>query len=167
MCGVEMTGSKSKRTDELCAVKPLEDDAAFKIIDGKEVWHPLWKGNIDDKVNALFVKNVVQRIWQNEQVSASLSMCGQDEYLHFELQRRRDGPGGKGEIADANFTMPVITSCVKNYWRNVHKQWCQRMDPERRKKSMETTKHRARCSTVGLLAVLCSSEVMLITRQKL
>ena len=85
MCGVEMTGSKSKRTDELCAVKPLEDNATFKIVDSKEVWHPLWKGNIDDKVNALFVKNVVQRIWQNEQVSVSLSMCRQDEYLHFKL----------------------------------------------------------------------------------
>jgi hypothetical protein len=84
---MEMTGSKSKHTDELCAVKPLEDDTVFEIVDGMEVWHPIWKGYINDKVNALFVKNVVQHIWQNEQVSTSLSMCRQDEYLHFELQR--------------------------------------------------------------------------------
>jgi hypothetical protein len=76
MCGVEMTGNKSKRTDELCAVQPLEDEEAFQIVDGKEVWHPVWKGNIDDKVNALFVKNVIQRIWQNEKVSMRLSVRG-------------------------------------------------------------------------------------------
>jgi hypothetical protein len=78
MCGVEMSGNKSKRTDELCAVKPLEDDVAFEIVEGNEVWHPVWKGNIDDKVNALFIKNVIQRIWQNEKVSACLSMCGEE-----------------------------------------------------------------------------------------
>ena len=124
MCGVEMSGNKSKRTDELCAVKPLEDEKAFEIVEGREVWHPVWKGNIDDKINALFVKNVIQRIWQNEKVSACLSMCGQ-EVLTPTFQSQRDTPGGKSEIADADFTMPAITNCVKNYWRNVHKQWRQ------------------------------------------
>jgi hypothetical protein len=62
MCGVEMSGSKSKCTDELCAVKPLEDDKAFELVKEKEGWHPIWKGNIDDKVNTLFIKNVIQRI---------------------------------------------------------------------------------------------------------
>ncbi len=35
MCGMEMSGSKSKCTKELCAVKPLEDDEVFEIIDGQ------------------------------------------------------------------------------------------------------------------------------------
>jgi len=78
MCGVEMSGSKSKCTDEMCAVKPLEDDEAFEIIEGRELWHPMWKGSIDDKVNALFIKDIIQCIWQNENVSVLLSMCRQD-----------------------------------------------------------------------------------------
>jgi hypothetical protein len=78
MCGVEMSGSKSKRIDELCTVKPLEDDKAFELVEEKEVWHPVWKGNIDDKVNVLFIKNIIQCIWQNETVSALLSMCRRD-----------------------------------------------------------------------------------------
>jgi hypothetical protein len=79
MCGMEMSGSKSKRTDELCAVKPLEDEEAFELLGdtGREVWHPVWKGNIDDKVNALFIKSVIQRIWQNEKVSVHFSMWEQ------------------------------------------------------------------------------------------
>ena len=47
-----MSGNKSKCTDELCAVKPLKDDVAFEIVEGNEVWHPVWKGYINDKVNA-------------------------------------------------------------------------------------------------------------------
>jgi len=78
MCGVEMSGSKSKHTEELCTVKPLEDNEVFEIVGDREVWHPMWKGNIDDKINVLFVKNVIQCIWQNEKVSRHLSMCGQD-----------------------------------------------------------------------------------------
>ena len=41
MCSVEMSGNKSKHTNELCAVKPLEDKKAFEIIEGKEIWHPV------------------------------------------------------------------------------------------------------------------------------
>jgi len=59
MCGVEMSGNKSKCTNELCAVKPLKDDVVFEIVEGNEVWHPVWKGNIDDKINALFVKTII------------------------------------------------------------------------------------------------------------
>jgi len=78
MCSVEMSGNKSKHTDELCTVKPLEDDVAFEIVESNEVWHPVWKGNINDKVNVLFIKNVIQHIWQNKKVSACLSMCGKE-----------------------------------------------------------------------------------------
>ncbi len=96
MCGVEMSGSKSKCTEELYAVKPLEDDKAFEIIGDREVWHPVWKGNINDKINALFIKNVIQRIWQNKKVSRRFSMCGQDWYLPFELSETSNYPRWKG-----------------------------------------------------------------------
>src|SRR5713101_5345064 len=110
MCGVEMSGSQSKHTEELCTAKPLKDDEAFEIVDGREIWHPVWKGNINNKINVLFIKNVIQHIWQNEKVSVCLSMCGQEVLTPSAFQRFRDAPGGKSEIADANFMMPVITS---------------------------------------------------------
>src|SRR6266851_10227804 len=58
--------------------------------------------------------------------------------------------------------MPVITSCVKNYWRNVHKQWCQRMDPEKCKKLMDTMKFQSHRATVRFPTVLCLAVIMLM-----
>jgi hypothetical protein len=54
-----MSGNKSKHTDKLCTVKPLKDNMVFKIVEGNKVWHSVWKGNIDDKINALFVKTII------------------------------------------------------------------------------------------------------------
>jgi len=69
MCGVEEFGNKGKRTDGLCAVKPLETGAPYEIVEGREVWHPVWGGKINDFVNATFTKVAAERIWDNEQVS--------------------------------------------------------------------------------------------------
>jgi len=64
-----MSGNKVKHTKELCAVKPLEEDKAFELVDGNKVWHPHWKDKIDDEVNAQFIKAVINRTQQNEEVS--------------------------------------------------------------------------------------------------
>lgn len=69
MCGVDMSGNRAKRTAELCAVKELEDDLAFELVDGKEIWHPRWKDKINDEVNAQFLKEMIKCIYQNEEVS--------------------------------------------------------------------------------------------------
>lgn len=69
MCGVEESGSKGKRTGDLCGVAPLETGAPFEAVEDKEIWHPVWNGKIDDVVNAQFIKAATDRIWENEQVS--------------------------------------------------------------------------------------------------
>ena len=69
MCGVEETGNKGKRTTDLCGVAPLETGVPFEIIEGREVWHPIWEGKIDDVINAQFIKAVVDRVCENENVS--------------------------------------------------------------------------------------------------
>lgn len=74
MCDVEMSGNKSQRTQELCAIKPLENGVAFETIDNREIWHPLWDARVDHSVNAQFLKAVVERIWDNEKVPKRLSM---------------------------------------------------------------------------------------------
>jgi hypothetical protein len=69
MCGVEWSGNKTKRATDLCGVAPLESGASFEVVEDKEVWHPSWKGKIDDGVNAQFIKAAADRIWENEQVN--------------------------------------------------------------------------------------------------
>jgi hypothetical protein len=73
MCGVEMSGNKTQRTQELCAVKPLENGAAFEVVDGIETWHPVWDARVDHIINAQFLKSVVERIWNNEKVAESVA----------------------------------------------------------------------------------------------
>ena len=69
MCGVEESGSRGKRTNDLCGVAPLDNGAPFEVIEDREVWHPVWKGKIDDGVNAQFIKVAADHIWENEEVS--------------------------------------------------------------------------------------------------
>ena len=73
MCGVEESRNKGRRTKDLCGVAPLETGATFEIIEDREIWHPMWKGKIDDGVNAQFIKAAAGRIWDNEEVSNCLS----------------------------------------------------------------------------------------------
>jgi hypothetical protein len=37
-------------------VAPLELGEPFEVVEEKEVWHPVWKGKINDKMNAQFIK---------------------------------------------------------------------------------------------------------------
>ena len=74
MCGVDMTGSKAQRTQKICAIKPLDNDAAFEDVGGKKVWHPVWEQQVDYSVNTEFLASVVAHILVNETVSESVSM---------------------------------------------------------------------------------------------
>lgn len=74
MCGVEMSGNKTRRTQELCAIKPLENGDAFKVIDDRQVWHPVWDARVDHSINAQFLKSVVEHVWNNEKVLERLSV---------------------------------------------------------------------------------------------
>ena len=68
MCGVGSKGSKTHRSQELCAVRPLENGAAFEVVDGKQVWHPVWDDRVDHNVNVQFLEAVVKCVWDNEEV---------------------------------------------------------------------------------------------------
>ena len=74
MCGVEMTSSKAQHTQKICAIKLLDNDAAFEDIGGKKVWHPVWEQQVDHCVNIEFLMLVVECILDNKKVSRSVSM---------------------------------------------------------------------------------------------
>jgi hypothetical protein len=55
---------------------PLESGVPFEVVEDKEVWHPIWEGKINNKVNALFIKAAVDCIWDNEEVSVYVLLGG-------------------------------------------------------------------------------------------
>ncbi|KAG1810293.1 uncharacterized protein HD556DRAFT_1436011 [Suillus plorans] len=104
LCDVDPSLSKVKRVEALIGIKPLLNGELFEILieGGPKVWRPNWLGKFDSAVNAKFVQEVVDRVWNNE-----MNLCS---------------TSSKGEIPDDDFSRPIITECAKGYWRNIHKQ---------------------------------------------
>jgi hypothetical protein len=74
MCNVEMGNDKARCTEELCGIKPLEDGELCRIVEGKKVWYPNWRGEVKDPTNSSFLMAVVEHIWWNEKVSTQISL---------------------------------------------------------------------------------------------
>ena len=68
LCGVELSSDKTKRIEDLCALEPLPTGDAFEDVDGRDIWHPLWKKPVDSPVNGQFISAVTDRILVNEEV---------------------------------------------------------------------------------------------------
>ncbi|KAG1721107.1 hypothetical protein EDB19DRAFT_1646693 [Suillus lakei] len=77
---------------------------------------------IDSNVNAPFIQAVVDRVWNDEMTIHTNS-------------------SGQGEIPDQAFTRPIITKCVKGYWRNIHKQCDERSSAHKLEKAKEHKDH--------------------------
>ncbi|KAG1722246.1 hypothetical protein EDB19DRAFT_1916792 [Suillus lakei] len=87
---------------------------------------------IDSNVNAPFIQAVMDRVWNDEMTI-------------------RTNSSGQGEIPDQAFTRPIITKCVKGYWRNIHKQCDERSSAHKLEKAKERKdhgRHRSRCQNV-------------------
>ncbi|KAG2141836.1 hypothetical protein DEU56DRAFT_911188 [Suillus clintonianus] len=118
LCGIESSLGRNKRADALTRVKPLESGEAYKTGEDDEAktWHPNWIGHVDDEVNAKFIKEVIERVYDNERI-------------------RRENPALKNDIPDDDFDKETITLCTKDYFRNVHKQAVTRTDPSKIEKA--------------------------------
>ncbi|KAG2066524.1 hypothetical protein BDR04DRAFT_1160197 [Suillus decipiens] len=105
LCGIESSLGRNKRADALTSVKPLESGKAYKMRedDGGKTWHPDWIGNIDDEVNAMYIKEVIDRVYENE----------------------------KNDIPDDDFDKEIIMLCTKDYFCNIHKQAVTWTDPSK------------------------------------
>ncbi|KAG2142987.1 hypothetical protein DEU56DRAFT_910924 [Suillus clintonianus] len=103
LCNIDLCLSKSKRIKLLGAVKPLGNGDPHKAVSSKIVWHLNWLGNVDDNVNTLYIKEIVNLVWENEKA------C-------------HENPNAKHEIADEDYDHAIITECMKTYFRNIHKQ---------------------------------------------
>jgi hypothetical protein len=48
--------------------KPLGNREPHEMVSTRIVWHPNWLGNVNDDVNALYIKEIVNLVWENEKV---------------------------------------------------------------------------------------------------
>ncbi|KAG1838223.1 hypothetical protein F4604DRAFT_1998031 [Suillus subluteus] len=143
LCGIESSIGRNKRTEALMKVKPLGNGHAYEMHQGEEgdkqgeegggkTWHPNWLGHVDEVVNAMFIKEIIDRVYNNEK-------C------------RRESLNLKGEVPDEDFNMQVIIQCTKDYFRNIHKQAMCRSDASKAQKAEQKKEHgrqRARCAAV-------------------
>ncbi|KAF8835598.1 hypothetical protein BDN67DRAFT_1072336 [Paxillus ammoniavirescens] len=134
-CGIDWATAKKKRVRILALnVKKLEDNTPFEIVEGgRKIWHPDWLGKVDDDLNAQFIHELAQRVWNNEETL-------------------RANPSTKGELPDADFDMEVITESVKCYFRTIHSQTKAYQNPTKAKEAddrLVTIRQRAHHATVA------------------
>lgn len=68
-CGIERTLEKAECIQAFVIIEPQGDGKPFVMCeDGQVVWHPNFKGNVVDPVNAQFIEAVVKKVLENEQV---------------------------------------------------------------------------------------------------
>jgi hypothetical protein len=142
MCGIDHGMDKTKATNEFYKVKPLPNNAPFERVEESEteVWHPDFLANIDTEVNALFVKTIVIRIWENEEVSQDPNVQRGTNRILFQRLRNI----GKGEIPEQAFTKKIITDSVKVHWRSVHREAQKRSNEEKYLEGQIHARRRAR-----------------------
>ncbi|KAG2338734.1 hypothetical protein BDR05DRAFT_893013, partial [Suillus weaverae] len=91
---------------ELCGIDhkilPLENGEAYEMVNGVKEWRPRWAVKIDNKVNTLYIAEVIDCVWDNETVWNIL----------FKTP----------EMKDDDYKHNVITTMMKSYWRNLSQQ---------------------------------------------
>ncbi|KAI6125316.1 hypothetical protein EDD17DRAFT_1881853 [Pisolithus thermaeus] len=103
LCGIDCDANKKNRVAALAAVRPLGNREASELSsDGTQLWHPDWLGKVDDELNAKFIKEIANRVYDNEKV--------QREKMHIKT------------IPDKSFKPEIIMECVKTYFRTIHKR---------------------------------------------
>ncbi|KAI6142933.1 hypothetical protein BKA82DRAFT_36016 [Pisolithus tinctorius] len=133
LCGIDCSRSKKVRVVALAAVKPLDSGEPLELTaEGVEIWHPNWLGQVDDKLNAKFIEEVTERVYNNEKSQRELTQVK--------------------NIPDKSFNLPIITECAKTYFQSIHKRASKLQTEQgmrKAKQRLEYGQQRARCSTVA------------------
>ncbi|KAG2355807.1 hypothetical protein BDR07DRAFT_1381261 [Suillus spraguei] len=86
---------KNEHVLALGTVKPLLNGEPFKVTDNnKRIWHPNLLGKVENAVNAKFIHEIAQYVWNNE-------------------KSLRENKNLKLEIDGDDFDLGIITNCVK------------------------------------------------------
>ncbi|KAF9227788.1 hypothetical protein BS17DRAFT_856990 [Gyrodon lividus] len=128
LCRVKRSAKQDERIQMLVDnLEPLPNDLAFLSVgsNNKTVWIPCWTEKIDHSVNACFVNEIVDHVWENE-----TALC--------------NNPNGNSELPDAAYNKDVIIKMTKSYWRNLQMQVKACTDPAKFQKLCH-----ARCSLIA------------------
>ncbi|KAL4079715.1 hypothetical protein J3A83DRAFT_4368531 [Scleroderma citrinum] len=104
LCGVECTMLKPKCIRALANLLRLENGEPYEILeDDCKIWHLNWLGPVDEEINSKFIKEVTDRVWDNEnQHRANVNLIGQ--------------------IPNKDFSLETIENSAKIYFHMVHKK---------------------------------------------
>ncbi|KAF8834358.1 hypothetical protein BDN67DRAFT_1016593 [Paxillus ammoniavirescens] len=134
LCGLDVVAKKQHAQLLAETIQRLPNDEPYETNEaGRQIWHPNWLGNVDDELNARFIKEIADKIYNNE-------------------KSRRENTQLKAEIPDEDFDLETITESVKCYFRTIHTRAKTLNDPMKAKvvtDKLVTTHQRARCATVA------------------
>ncbi|KAI6143086.1 hypothetical protein BKA82DRAFT_168882 [Pisolithus tinctorius] len=103
LCRIDCDGKKQNRVAALTTIRPLDNKQAVKETnEGVQIWHPHWLGNVDDEVNARFIREVAECAFNNEKSQREQTKMN--------------------SIPNTSFTLPIILECAKTYFRSMHKR---------------------------------------------
>ncbi|KIJ11910.1 hypothetical protein PAXINDRAFT_15241 [Paxillus involutus ATCC 200175] len=66
LCGISKSVDQAERMELLASLPPLPNNEAYTTIKGKEVWRPRWNENVANKVNDMYISEVISRVWTND-----------------------------------------------------------------------------------------------------
>lgn len=66
LCNIARSLSKVAWAKLLNSVRPLESGEAYEVVEGVKIWHLMWEGKVDDTVNATFIQEIIDLVWDNE-----------------------------------------------------------------------------------------------------
>ncbi|KAI6146877.1 hypothetical protein BKA82DRAFT_30561 [Pisolithus tinctorius] len=70
LCGIDCSRSKKVHVVALAAVKPLDSGEPLELTtEGVKIWDPNWLGQVDDKLNAKFIEEVTEHVYNNKKVA--------------------------------------------------------------------------------------------------
>ncbi|KIK79090.1 hypothetical protein PAXRUDRAFT_162223 [Paxillus rubicundulus Ve08.2h10] len=133
LCRIERSLEKGQQAIALGNVKELANREPYEVTeDGHTIWHPKWLSSVDDTINTKFIREVTDKVWNNE--------------------KQHKNPNTNGEINDEDYHQHLILKCAKNYFRNIHKQVTGHTNPDKMAKAEEhlvNSCHHSQCSGVS------------------
>ncbi|KAG1822043.1 uncharacterized protein BJ212DRAFT_1297292 [Suillus subaureus] len=107
---------KNEHVLALGTVKLLPNREPFEVTDdNKRIWHPNWLGKVDDAVNAKFIHNIVQHVWNNEKATKAHCQAA----IKYEQET---GNCGAVAMIDTNFALDIFSYSEDNLSDDVWKR---------------------------------------------
>ncbi|EIW85782.1 hypothetical protein CONPUDRAFT_150566 [Coniophora puteana RWD-64-598 SS2] len=138
LCDINVEG-RYAISDALGAIQPLSNGEAFETAPGpgtdtKKVWKPDWRAGLRNPVNALFIKEVAECVYQDEQ------------------DRRGQDKSKAAKIPNESFDRDIITTVVKTYFGNFTRRAQQEDDDDRAARARDANRDNRRFQRAKTLA---------------